>query len=694
MARKWLAVISVCSLVLGSAVYAAVDPAAKCKDAKGRAAGRKAFDLLKAHGSFQKKPNAQKLATSISKAQSKFTKAFSTAEETGGCQTVGDAPTLEAVIDSHVADILFSVNGCSTLGPEALELQGLDAWGEEILHAESLGYVSLQQAVLCEGAHGRTLTAVLRNPGASSPEDMVLLVYSSANRFSFLVKSDASGGTAIFNAVGGVLISSDERVTVVGSDGLPSSQTSAVRTNAVLPIDCTGLSCQQLFLAQIACRLLDLEHALTAVNGVRCLVAKTALLINALVAVPFPAAAASLGATGLHFVIACGEFLAELAAGAALSSSINCENCGPRPCTAAFPCAEPLGECHWGLCQPETPDASKQGEVCPFLVGDYPVCTGPNSPTIQSFVCLGTDCRQIQIDCRLGGADSVCVGGPGTAHCDTTTTTTTSTTTTTLPTCDLTGSYCGSWGDIQFGRYWRADIVHDGSAVTGTFTFSEFGFDFPYTITSGSGGCGGIQMTGQEAGGQVISISGAIAGDCINGTWCGSAGCGGFGACASDCTPSCDDGIACTVDSFVPGSGCSHAPDDSLCAGVGGYPATSCTRDACNPSVGCVGVPKPAGSSCVDNIACTISDSCDGTGFCQSAGPDDTLCAGVGGYPPTSCTRGACNPSVGCVGAPKPAGSGCDDNDSCTSPDACDGGGTCVGSDLCQPPSCVQGCAP
>jgi hypothetical protein len=59
--------------------------------------------LLKAYGKNIKKPNPAKLASDISKAQSKFTKGFVKAESKGGCVTTGDAATIEAKTDAFVA---------------------------------------------------------------------------------------------------------------------------------------------------------------------------------------------------------------------------------------------------------------------------------------------------------------------------------------------------------------------------------------------------------------------------------------------------------------------------------------------------------------------------------------------------------------------------------------------------------------
>jgi hypothetical protein len=92
MLTKLVATIAVGVFMIGgSNLYAGVDPGDLCKEKKAKAAGKKAFDLLKAFGKNIKKPNGAKLDQDVSKAQSKFTKGFDKAESKDGCQTTGDA---------------------------------------------------------------------------------------------------------------------------------------------------------------------------------------------------------------------------------------------------------------------------------------------------------------------------------------------------------------------------------------------------------------------------------------------------------------------------------------------------------------------------------------------------------------------------------------------------------------------------
>jgi pimeloyl-ACP methyl ester carboxylesterase len=104
------AAVTIAVLVAGGALaHAGTDPADACRDTKAKAAGKKAGALLKAYGKDAKKEDPVKLAASISKAQSKFTKSFNKAESKGGCLTTGDAGAIEAKVDAFVDDILLQI---------------------------------------------------------------------------------------------------------------------------------------------------------------------------------------------------------------------------------------------------------------------------------------------------------------------------------------------------------------------------------------------------------------------------------------------------------------------------------------------------------------------------------------------------------------------------------------------------------
>jgi hypothetical protein len=90
----------------GSLAYGAANPVAVCKDKKYKAAGKKAASVLKAFGKNTKKTNTAKLAQDISKAQSKFTKAFTKADSPGSCPFTGDAGHVEQTVDGCVNEVI------------------------------------------------------------------------------------------------------------------------------------------------------------------------------------------------------------------------------------------------------------------------------------------------------------------------------------------------------------------------------------------------------------------------------------------------------------------------------------------------------------------------------------------------------------------------------------------------------------
>jgi hypothetical protein len=97
-------------LMAGTAAYAGVAADATCKDKKAKETGKKALGKLKAFGKNQKATNTAKLASDLSKAQSKFTKGFTKAEFSGSgasknCDTIEDADDIEAKVDAFVEDV-------------------------------------------------------------------------------------------------------------------------------------------------------------------------------------------------------------------------------------------------------------------------------------------------------------------------------------------------------------------------------------------------------------------------------------------------------------------------------------------------------------------------------------------------------------------------------------------------------------
>jgi hypothetical protein len=114
MVRTLVLTIAVGVLVVAAspAANAAVDPATRCKDLKAKATGKKAAALLKAFMSNVKKPNVTKLQVDVSRAQSRFTKAFTKAESRGDCQAPGDAPAIEGKTDAYVWAVITDAPLC------------------------------------------------------------------------------------------------------------------------------------------------------------------------------------------------------------------------------------------------------------------------------------------------------------------------------------------------------------------------------------------------------------------------------------------------------------------------------------------------------------------------------------------------------------------------------------------------------
>lgn len=106
------------------------------------------------------------------------------------------------------------------------------------------------------------------------------------------------------------------------------------------------------------------------------------------------------------------------------------------------------------------------------------------------------------------------------------------------------------------------------------------------------------------------------------------------GGCVPGAPPDCDDGVDCTVDFCESGTaGCRNTPDDARCDD-----GAFCNgAERCRVGVGCVAGTPP---TCDDGLACSI-DSCEptaagGAGACVHVGPDadgdtarDVACGGT-----------------------------------------------------------------
>jgi hypothetical protein len=139
----------------------------------------------------------------------------------------------------------------------------------------------------------------------------------------------------------------------------------------------------------------------------------------------------------------------------------------------------------------------------------------------------------------------------------------------------------------------------------------------------------------------------------------GDGGGDGAGPCAG-VPPDLDDGNPCTIDACDPAQGITHTPAaagsacggggvcEVVCDGAGqcvpGAPpdlddGNPCTIDTCDPAMGIVHAPAPAGTPCPDADPCTL-ETCDGASACAivvAAAVDDG----------DSCTLDACDPAAG-----------------------------------------------
>src|SRR5262249_30051726 len=142
----------------------------------------------------------------------------------------------------------------------------------------------------------------------------------------------------------------------------------------------------------------------------------------------------------------------------------------------------------------------------------------------------------------------------------------------------------------------------------------------------------------------------------------------------------CDDNNLCTTDSCIPTrpGGCFNDPtpgqqcdDGNPCTGD----ATG--HDSCDPAVGCVFAPAPAGVPCNDFFNCTNNDVCDGAGNC----------AGVSGCDDHNvCTDDFADEFNNCACSNFPNLGPCDDGNACTTGDTCDD------QAVCQPGTGVTNC--
>lgn len=191
---------------------------------------------------------------------------------------------------------------------------------------------------------------------------------------------------------------------------------------------------------------------------------------------------------------------------------------------------------------------------------------------------------------------------------------------------------------------------------------------------------------------------------CSDGAYCnGTEVCHPVEGCIPGLAPVCDDGVGCTVDSCDESTdACVHSPSDTLCSD-----SQYCNgEETCDPVNGC----RPGTSvTCNDGVACTV-DSCDEeTDSCASV-PNHSACSdgqfcngaevcdpiqGCQAGPPVSCddqiacTVDSCNEAKDvCVHSPNK--SACQDGLFCNGEEVCVVG---VGCQAGAAPNCNDGIA-
>ena len=253
------------------------------------------------------------------------------------------------------------------------------------------------------------------------------------------------------------------------------------------------------------------------------------------------------------------------------------------------------------------------------------------------------------------------------------------------------------------GDFFLLEISTDGGsnwspmASFGDVTVNAAWTEATANVTAGSSVQFRLQVADGTAGGDLVEAgvddlvicptapTCTLDADCDDGLYCNGAETCNAGTCQAGTPVTCDDGVACTVDSCNEASdSCDATPDDGACDN-----GAFCDGvETCDAVLGC-----QAGTSvdCDDGVSCT-NDSCNEATDSCDATPDDGLCDN-GAFCDGAET---CDPILGCqVGSDPCPGETCDEvGDICVecSVDAdCDDGLYCNGSETCNAGSCQAG---
>lgn len=228
----------------------------------------------------------------------------------------------------------------------------------------------------------------------------------------------------------------------------------------------------------------------------------------------------------------------------------------------------------------------------------------------------------------------------------------------------------------------RLDLSMRCLAFAGALLMGGTGCARAITLETGGGGAGGESTGG--SGGEGGATTTTTDGPCIYAEDCAHlSGTCVVGTCINgECTTtpandgmSCDDGQFCTSGDTCQAGICTGGPALSCPGG------DACHVGACDELTDtCVQQPGNNGAQCDDGDPCTYFGQCL-NGACSKGQAID--CSFLNG----ECTVGACDPVMGCKGMPVNDGSACDDGQYCTTSDKCMGGVCMGGAGLpCAPP--------
>ncbi|MCW5890241.1 MAG: hypothetical protein KIT14_06780 [bacterium] len=307
-----------------------------------------------------------------------------------------------------------------------------------------------------------------------------------------------------------------------------------------------------------------------------------------------------------------------------------CTGSNPVVCTAKDQCHDA------GVCNPQTGLCSDPPKADATPCSDGAFCTVGD--TCRSGICTGTprDCASATDQCNTGVCDEardVCAPEP-------------------RP--DDTG--CSDGNACTAGDRCVAGVC----TATGPTDCADG--DACTVDTCGANGCEHVELSGCRSCNTDL--------ECNDDNFCTDDSCDAGRCRYSNRSDPCDDGNRCTESDRCSAGVCVGTA--KACPG-----ATGCFQAAtCAPQTGeCVALPRPDGTTCNDQNACTRTDRCE-AGTCEGSEP--IVCTAQ-----DQCRdAGVCNPQTGaCSNPAKPDDTVCDDADPCTSGDRCVGG-TCAATPL------------